>query len=97
MTLRPRNSARVRIGLGLVLALGSLQAVAGVAVEGLRLWRGTDHTRRGFAVDGPVRHSRSEMHEPGRLVMDVEDADLAAARDAVDISGTQVQSIGSGK
>ncbi|MBP6381395.1 MAG: N-acetylmuramoyl-L-alanine amidase, partial [Pseudomonadales bacterium] len=87
----------MRIGLGLVLALGSLQAVAGVAVEGLRLWRGTDHTRLVFDVDGPVRHSLSEMHDPERLVIDVENADLAAALHAVDISGTQVQRIRSGK
>ena len=97
MTLRPKNSVCVRIGLGLVFALGSLQAAAGVAVEGLRLWRGTDHTRLVFDVAGPVRHSLTQMHDPERLVIDVDNGELAAALHAVDISGTQVQRIRSGK
>ena len=97
MTSGPRNSACVRIGLALAFAMGSLQAVAGVAVEGLRLWRGTDHTRLVFDVDGPVRHSLTEMHDPERLVIDVENGELAAALHAVDISSTQVQRIRSGK
>ena len=97
MTLRPKNSVCVRIGLGLVFALGSLQAAAGVAVEGLRLWRGTDHTRLVFDVDGPVRHSLTEMHDPERLIIDVENGELAAALHAVDISSTQVERIRSGK
>ena len=83
MTLRPKNSVCVRIGLALVFALGSLQAGAGVAVEGLRLWRGTDHTRLVFDVDGPVRHSLTEMHDPERLVIDVENGELAAARPVI--------------
>jgi len=97
MTLRPKNSAYVRLGLGLAFVLGSLQAAAGVAVEGLRLWRGEDHTRLVFDMDGPVRHSLSEMHDPERLVIDLENGELAAALHAVDVSGTQVQRIRSGK
>lgn len=84
-------------GLALVLALASAQAVAAVAVEGLRLWRGDDKTRLVFDLDAPARHTLSTMSGPDRLVIDVEQGRLGAALHAVDVNGTQIRTIRSGR
>lgn len=84
-------------GLALVLALASAEALAAVAVEGLRLWHGDDKTRLVFDLDAPARHTLSTMSGPDRLVIDVEQGRLAAALHAVDVNGTQIRTIRSGR
>jgi N-acetylmuramoyl-L-alanine amidase len=97
MAFRRKTTASVRFCLAFALLLGALPALAGVAVEGLRVWRAPDHTRLVFDVSGPARHSVSELHDPERLVIDVQQGRLATALQSVDLSETQVQRIRSGK
>lgn len=84
-------------GLVLALLLASAPAVAAVAVEGLRLWRADDKTRLVFDLDAAASHSLSTMSGPERLVIDLEQGRLAAALHAVDVSGTQIRAIRSGR
>ena len=90
--LRPSRGA----GLAVALLFASAQAVAAVAVEGLRLWRGEGKTRLVFDLDAPVRHKLSTMSGPDRLVIDLEQGRLAAPLHTVEFAGTQIRSIRSG-
>ncbi|HMV71562.1 MAG TPA: N-acetylmuramoyl-L-alanine amidase [Pseudomonadales bacterium] len=90
--LRPSRGA----GLAVALLFASAQAVAAVAVEGLRLWRSEGKTRLVFDLDAPVRHKLSTMSGPDRLVIDLEQGRLAAPLHTVEFAGTQIRSIRSG-
>jgi len=97
MVLRHEHSSARRIGLLFALLLAAAPALADVTVEGLRLWRAQEYSRLVFDLSGPARYSVSEMHDPERLVIDVQQGQLRAPLHNVDLGGTQVQRIRSGR
>lgn len=58
-----------------------------VYVEGVRAWAAPDSTRVVFDVSGPVTHRLSVLHDPERVVVDLNGAVLRATWDGMDGSG----------
>ena len=62
----------------LLVAVAPLQA-GQTLVKGLRIWAASDHTRLVFDTEGEVEHKVFPVENPERLVIDIEDARLAAS------------------
>ena len=80
----------------LLLVLVS-SASRAATVEGVRLWRAPDHTRLVFDLDRPVNHSLFSLADPHRIVLDLRDTTLAAGFDGLDLDGTPLTGIRSGR
>ncbi len=67
--------------LGLCVLLVSLASAAPVVtVKDVRLWAGPDATRLVFDLSAPVEHSVMTLQNPDRVVIDISDARVDAAR-----------------
>jgi N-acetylmuramoyl-L-alanine amidase len=82
--------------LSLWLAASSALA-ANVEVKGVRLWAAPDSTRVVFDISTGVQHKVFSLHNPERLVIDLDDARLGAAFQAAAIEGGLVRGLRSGK
>jgi N-acetylmuramoyl-L-alanine amidase len=80
------------------LILGLLAATSGWAVEvhEVRLWRAPDHTRIVFDLTGPSEHKLIVLENPGRIVLDMENATLKASLDNLKLDNTPVKRVRSG-
>jgi N-acetylmuramoyl-L-alanine amidase len=58
--------------LGLLLATGLLQPALAVDVRGVRLWAGPDSTRVVVDLSGSAQHSLAVLHNPERVILDVQ-------------------------
>lgn len=65
----------------LLSTLLALPAVAGVKVNGVRVWAESDTTRIVFDLSGPAEHHLFMLENPQRVVVDVPDASLGTALD----------------
>ncbi len=74
------------------LLAGQGAALADTDFSGVRLWAAPDRTRVVFDTTGPVDHNIFTLQAPDRLVIDVSDAQLAAAA-GFDASGGMVNGI----
>jgi N-acetylmuramoyl-L-alanine amidase len=85
-----------RAWIGLILGL--LAATSGWAVEvhEVRLWRAPDHTRIVFDLTGPSEHKLIVLENPGRIVLDMENATLKASLDNLKLDNTPVKRVRSG-
>ena len=61
------------------------------------MWRAPDHTRLVFDLSGPLDHRLSELKNPDRLVIDLENARLDKPLPSLDFSGPLVRGVRSGQ
>jgi N-acetylmuramoyl-L-alanine amidase len=64
-----------------VFTLGAVPALqaASVVVKNLRLWRAPDHTRLVFDLSAKTQHRVLVLADPDRLVIDLDQAEVAGA------------------
>ena len=67
-----------------------------VEVHDVRLWRAPDHTRIVFDLSGPAEHKLIVLENPGRIVLDVENASIKASITDLKLDGTPVQLVRTG-
>ncbi len=67
----------------LALALGAGGATAADRVSALRVWPAEDYTRLTIEADKPIRHELLLVKNPERLVLDLEDVDLASVQQQI--------------
>jgi N-acetylmuramoyl-L-alanine amidase len=67
-----------------------------VEVHDVRLWRAPDHTRIVFDLSGPTEHKLIVLENPGRIVLDVENASIKASITDLKLEGTPVQLVRTG-
>jgi N-acetylmuramoyl-L-alanine amidase len=81
-----------------LVVLGYLAASSAWAVDvhDVRLWRAPDHTRIVFDLTGPVEHSLIVLSDPGRIVLDIQNAKLRAELTNLKLADTPVGNIRSG-
>ena len=79
-----------------ILGLLATSSVWAVEVHEVRLWRAPDHTRIVFDLTGPADHKLIVLANPGRIVLDMEDARLKADLANLKLDNTPVARIRSG-
>lgn len=62
-----------------LLLFSAVAGAAPVTVKNLRQWRAPDNTRLVFDLSGPVEHRLIQLQEPIRLLIDLDNANLAGA------------------
>jgi N-acetylmuramoyl-L-alanine amidase len=67
-----------------------------VEVHDVRLWRAPDHTRIVFDLTGPADHKLIVLENPGRIVLDLENASIKASVAGLKLDGTPVQLVRTG-
>jgi N-acetylmuramoyl-L-alanine amidase len=67
-----------------------------VEVDDVRLWRAPDHTRIVFDLSGPTEHKLIVLDNPGRIVLDVENARIKTSITDLKLEGTPVQLVRTG-
>ena len=67
-----------------------------VEVHDVRLWRAPDHTRIVFDLTGPTDHKLIVLENPGRIVLDLENARIKASVADLKLDGTPVQLVRTG-
>lgn len=93
---------QVRVIATLILAtligLMSLPGqAASVSVKNLRMWQAPDHTRLVFDLSGPLRHKVFTLHNPHRIVIDIEQASLSKPFPRLEYDGPVVKNVRTGK
>jgi len=83
--------------LGFIALLLPLIAQAEVQIQSVRLWRAPDNTRLVFDLSAPLQYNLFTLDKPQRVVIDIENAQLAARLDTLSLSGTPIRSLRSGK
>ena len=93
--MRTAESVSSFIGLLalVVIWLSPVAVVAATEVEGARIWPAPDHTRLVFDTRSQVKHTIFSLENPSRLVIDLQDASLAANLDQLDLSDSPVKRI----
>jgi N-acetylmuramoyl-L-alanine amidase len=66
-------------------------------INGVRMWPAPDNTRLVFDTSAPVEHTLFTLKNPDRIVIDIKGTRLKADTDKLDLSGSLVSSIRSGK
>ncbi len=67
-------------GCGALLLAAFAHAAPAVTVKDVRLWAGPDGTRLVFDLSAPVEHNVMTLQDPDRIVIDIENARVDAAR-----------------
>ncbi len=75
--LRRGGAALALLVLALVLLLTHRAALAQEVVRAIRIWPAPDYTRVTLESSRPIRYSMTVVGEPERVVVDLEDVDLA--------------------
>jgi N-acetylmuramoyl-L-alanine amidase len=84
------------VWIGMILGLLGTSAAGAVDVQDVRLWRAPDHTRIVFDLSGPAEHKLILLDNPGRIVLDINNASLKANLANLTLSKTPVTRIRSG-
>ncbi len=66
-------------------------------INKVRLWLAPDHTRLVFDLSGPVDHKLFTLANPNRIVLDIPRSNMKAALTSLDLKGSPVTRIRSGK
>lgn len=66
---------------------------ASVAVKNIRMWPAPDNTRLVFDLSGPVEHSLFMLHQPERIVIDLNNSDLQTKLTHLDYSKSHIKAI----
>jgi N-acetylmuramoyl-L-alanine amidase len=81
----------------LILVFGATSLQAETRIDQMRLWRSPDSTRLVFDLSGAVDHTLFELENPHRIVLDMNKVAVAANTDQLDLSGTPLRQIRTGK
>ncbi len=68
-------------------------ASAAAQIEGVRLWRAPDNTRLVLDLSEPVEHRLFTLASPQRIVIDIENASLAASTSHLALNNTPISDI----
>ena len=82
--------------VGVLLASGCLSSVSAFAVQSIdsvRLHRAPEHTRVVFDLSGPLDYTLDKLTNPDRIVIDLEDAELAFNMAALELGDTPVSGV----
>lgn len=79
--------------VGLMLTAVAADVLAASQVRSVRLWRAPDNTRLVFDLSGPVQHSVFTLAAPNRIVIDINDAQLATRLDQLSLSNTPITGV----
>ncbi len=85
-----------RLGRLLTLVLFCLVATtlqAAEEIRNVRAWLAPDNTRLVFDLSGPVEHKLFTLSNPGRVVIDIEQASLKTSLDKLGLEKSPVESI----
>lgn len=83
--------------VAILLLCAALSVVASAAeVRDVRLWRAPDHTRIVLDLSGPAEHRLLLLDNPRRVVIDLENATLAAAYEDLPLNNTPIRRIRDG-
>ena len=94
----PRRPGARRAGRALLLLLALLGAGAGATdVEQMRLHAAPDHVRLVLDLSGPVAWRHLVLEDPDRVVLDLDGAALAFDPGRVDLDGTGIRAIRTGR
>jgi len=85
------------LGLALLTLLLCAEVLAASEIKSVRLWRAPDNTRLVFDLSGPVQYRLSTLAAPERVVIDIENAQLATALDGLSFGGTPIRGLRSGR
>ncbi len=66
-------------------------------VKDIRVWQSPDSTRLVFDLDEPVKHKIFPLNNPNRIVIDLLDATVLIDTRKVDLDGTSIKGIRTGK
>ncbi|MEH6569506.1 MAG: N-acetylmuramoyl-L-alanine amidase, partial [Halioglobus sp.] len=80
----------------MILGLLGTSTAGAVDVQDVRLWRAPDHTRIVFDLSGPAEHKLIMLENPGRIVLDINNASLKARLADLVLGKTPVTRIRSG-
>lgn len=84
--------ASIRL-FALVVALVLTPPALATEIEGVRLWRAPDHTRLVFDLSGPAEHKLFTLSSPHRVVVDISNAQLAAALEGLELGSTPIEGL----
>jgi len=76
-----------------VLVVPPIAFAAPVSVHNLRLWPAPDNTRLVFDLSGPVEHRLSNLHDPERIVVEIDNASLKDKLTPLDVSRSSIASV----
>lgn len=77
---RPLRLALLWFGFLLLFHFGATAARCAESIRAVRVWPAEDYTRVTFETVAPLRHNLLLVRNPGRLVLDLEDVDLASVQ-----------------
>jgi len=83
--------------LGFIALLLPLAALAEVQIQNVRLWRAPDNTRLVLDLSAAVKYEMLMMEQPLRVVINMEDAQLATKLDSLSLGGTPIRALRSGR
>lgn len=86
----------LRIAVGIIFTLVAHTAWA-AKVDGVRLWRAPDSTRIVFDLSAPVEHKLFTLKGPSRVVIDIDNAQVADAIAEIPLANTPVSRIRFGR
>ena len=89
LSVKPRGF----VTLALLLLLPVAHATD---VQELRMWQAPDHTRLVFDLSAAADYELFMLHNPERIVVDIDQASLSTILDRLDFTGSPIQAIRSG-
>jgi len=95
-TARCQISGWLNSGLILVL-LFPFSSVWSATVNSVRMWAGPENTRLVFDISGPIDHKVFVLHQPDRVVVDMQNTRLLNEPDGLDFSNGLVSALRSGE
>ncbi|CAM3602849.1 N-acetylmuramoyl-L-alanine amidase [Halomonas lysinitropha] len=87
---------RLLVGLGGVLLWLASGLASAASVDNLRLWAAPDHARLVFDLSSPARANVFSLDNPRRLVIDLDDSQLNASVDRLDLEGSAISTLRTG-
>ncbi|MGM0983621.1 MAG: N-acetylmuramoyl-L-alanine amidase [Pseudomonadota bacterium] len=87
---------RLLVGLGGLLLWLASGLAAAASVDNLRLWAAPDHARLVFDLSSPARANVFSLDNPRRLVIDLDDSQLNASVDRLDLEGSAISTLRTG-
>ncbi|WP_227370163.1 N-acetylmuramoyl-L-alanine amidase [Halomonas sp. M20] len=82
--------------LSALLTISPLSALAS-DVDNLRIWAAPDHARLVFDLSGATKANVFSLNNPSRLVIDLDDSQLQLDTSRLDLSGSAISGIRTGK
>lgn len=91
---------RVIAALILTIFIGLMSLpgqAAPVSVKSIRMWQAPDHTRLVFDLSGPLKHKVFTLHNPDRIVIDIQQASLSKPFPKLQYDGPILKNVRTGQ